>query len=501
MNEWIEDEFRAVSLGDQRLNQRLRLLLARKWEKPGASLSAACQGHKEVMAASRFLNHQEQVNQENILAPHRAGTLARIRTGEHRRVLLVQDTMECDYTTHQKLEGTGPLSSQDRRGFFAHSQLVVTPERLPLGLWDTLIYARDDAEHGKAAERKNRPIEEKESFRWLEGYRQACELAAQVPGCQVVSMGDRENDIYEVFVESWQRRAQGLPVAELLIRSKEDRCLEPFAEEDAPRAGAAPAATAGQTSAPNKIRSRLAAAPALGTIKFRVPAATRDKKVKGSTRQITRAAREVAQEVRAIRIRLQPPFRSVATGGPLPAGELTVVEAREINPPPGEEPLWWILLTSLPVTTFEQACELLQLYLCRWEIELFHKVLKSGCRLEEMQQRHDFSLKPGIVLYMIIAWRLLYVMRLGRECPELPCDLVFDQSEWQSVVVVLKGRAALQHKPTVGEMVRMIAQLGGYLGRKNDPPPGMKSMWIGMTRLADFALCWERFERAPADTS
>lgn len=372
-----------------------------------------------------------------------------------------------------------------------------------------MIYARDDAEHGKAAERKNRPIAEKESFRWLEGYRQACELAAQVPlravgstepeaGCQILSLGDRENDIYEVFVESWQRRAQGLPVAELLIRSKEDRCLEPFAEEDDPRAGAAPAATAGQT---NKIRSRLAAAPPLGTIKFRVPAATRDKKVKGSTRQITRAAREVEQEVRAIRIRLQPPFRSVATGGPLPAGELTVVEAREINPPPGEEPLGWILLTSLPVTTFAQACELLQLYLCRWEIELFHKVLKSGCRLEEMQQRHDFSLKPAIVLYMIIAWRLLYVMRLGRECPELPGDPVFDESEWQSVVVVLKGRAALQHKPTVGEMVRMIAQLGGYLGRKNDPPPGMKSMWIGMTRLADFALCRERFERAPADTS
>lgn len=500
MNDWIEDEFRAVNLGDQRLNQRLRLLLARKWATPQASLSAACQGHKEVVAASRFFNN-EKATQEQILAPHRAALLERIRTGEHRRVLLVQDTSECDYTTHKKLEGTGPLSSQDRRGFFAHNHLVITPERVPLGLWDTAIEARDDAEHGKAAERKNRPIEQKESFRWLEGFRKACALAAQVPGCQVVSMGDRENDIYEVFVEYWQRREQQLPTAELLIRSKEDRCLEPFAEDDATRAGTAPAA--GQTTAPNKIRSRLAASSVLGTVKFRVPAATqRNKKVKDSRQPpVQRSARAVEQEVRAIRVRLQPPYRSAAAGGPLPAVELTLVEAREIKPPPGEEALVWILLTTLPVDSFEQACEMLELYLCRWEIELFHRVLKSGCHLEQIQQRHDFSLKPAIVLYMIIAWRLLYVMHLGRECPALPCDLVFDESEWKSVVVALKGRAALQHKPSVGEMVRMIAQLGGYLGRKNDPPPGMKSMWIGMARLADFAFCWERFAPVPTDTS
>ncbi len=488
MNDWIEDEFGSVSLGDQRLNQRLRLLLARKWEKPGASFSAASQGHKEVVAASRFFNN-EKTTQAKILSPHRAGTLERIRTGEYRRVLLVQDTTECDYTSHEKLPGTGPLSSQDRRGFFAHNQLVITPERVPLGLWDTAIEARDDAEHGKSAARKHRPIEDKESFRWLEGYRHACALAAAVPGCQVVSLGDRENDIYEVFVESWQRRAEGRPTAELLIRSKEDRCLEPFD----------PAAETAGPPAGHKMRSRLAAAAPLGTVQFHVPAATHDRKVKGSTRQITRAARDVVQEVRAIRVCLQPPFRSVATGGPLPAGELTVVEAREINPPAGEEPLVWVLLTTLPVASFEPACEMLELYLCRWEIELFHRVLKSGCRLEEIQQRHDFSLKPAIVLYMIIAWRLLYVMRLGRACPELPCDRVFDESEWKSVVVALKGRAALQHKPSVGEMVRMIAQLGGHLGRKNDSPPGMKSMWIGMARLADFAFCWERFGAHAAD--
>lgn len=499
MNDWAEDEFRAVNFEDQRLNKRLRLLFSRKWQKLQASLSAACQGFAEVMAASRFFNN-EKVTPEKILAPHRACILERIRAGDYRRVLLVQDTSECDYTTHKKLVGTGPLSSKERRGFFAHNHFVVTPERVPLGLWDTLIYARDDAEHGKAAKRKSRPIEEKESFRWLEGYRHGCALAAEVPGCQVLSVTDREGDIYEVFAEYWQRREQGMPAAELLIRSKEDRCLEPF-EHAADPAEPAPATRKAVAEKParEKIRSRLAAAPVLGAVKFRVPEAKHIKKVKGNSRQTTRSARDVEQAVRAIRIRLKPPARRAAAGAPLPVVEITVLEAREINPPAGEEALVWVLLTSLPVESFEQACELLGLYLCRWEIELFHKVLKSGCRLEEMQLRHDLSLKPAIVLFMIVAWRLLYAMRLGRECPELPCDLVFDESEWKSVVVVLKGRAALQGKPGLGEMVGMIAQLGGYLGRKNDPPPGMKSLWIGMTRLADFALCWERFAQAPAD--
>ncbi len=480
MNDWIEEEFGSVDFGDRRLDARLRELLARKWRHPRESLSAA--GHAEAMAASRFFGNPE-VTPEKILAVHRESTLERVREG-HRRVLLLQDTTECDYSSHKKLLGTGPLANPERRGFFAHNHLVVTPERLPLGLWDTLIYARDDAEHGKSADCKNRPIEEKESMRWLEGYRHACALAGQAGACQVVSVSDREGDIYEVFADYDERRAEGLPAAELLVRSKVDRCLEPFDD---------------MAGKPEKIRSRLAEAPVLGTVKFRVPQATqRNKKVKGSRQPpVERSARAVEQEVKAIRIRLKPPRRNAAAGGALAPVELTVVEAREINPPAGEDPLVWVLLTTLSVATFEEAEEVLELYVCRWEIELFHKVLKSGCRLEEMQQRHDFTLLPAIVLYMMIGWRLLYVMRLGRACPELPCELVFDESEWKSITVVLKGRAALATKPTLGEMVLMIAKLGGYLGRKNDPPPGIKAMWIGMSRLADFALSWERFGPAP----
>ena len=124
--------------------------------------------------------------------------------------------------------------------------------------------------------------------------------------------------------------------------------------------------------------------------------------------------------------------------------------------------------------TYEAAGELLQVYLCRWEIELLHRVLKSGCKVEEIRQRFDFRLEPVIVLYLLVAWRLLYLMRLGRACPDLPCDLVFEESEWRPVLAVLKGKAALAHKPTLGEMVHMVGELGGHVRRKNDPQPGMK---------------------------
>jgi hypothetical protein len=482
MSDWTQAEYRTLDFGDKRLNARFRLILERKMDQPQASISGGCQGHNEVIAASRLFNN-DLVTPEKILAPHRDCILARIREAADPEVLLIQDTTECDFSTHKALTGMGPLGPKERRGFFAHSQLVVTSERLPLGVWDTLIYARQDEDHGKSAERKSQPIEDKESMRWLEGYREACALAQAVPGCQVISISDREGDIYEVFAEYTQRKAQGQSTAQFLIRCNQDRCLEPF-EKSAKK--------------PGKIRAQLAQAPVLGSIKFHVPKAEQLKKIKGNRQLIPRSARNVEQEVRAIRIPLKPPSRQV--GEALPVVELTVVEAREINPPAGEVPLVWILLTSLPVETFAQAQAVLKRYLCRWEIELFHKVLKSGCKLEALQQRYDYSLKPAIISCMIIAWRICYVTHLGRLCPELPCEVMFDRSEWEPVVVVLKGRAALKSPPTLGEMIILIAKLGGYLGRKNDPPPGNKCLWIGMARMADIALGWEAFKPPPADT-
>jgi Transposase Tn5 dimerisation domain/Transposase DNA-binding len=481
MQDWIEQEFSTCDLGDRRLNDRLKTILSRISQDPSQSLSGACRGFAEVVACRRFLDNEE-VGQDQLLAPHRVASLERIK--QHPKVLFIQDTTELDFTTKKKLEGTGPLSSQHRRGFFAHNELVVSLERLPLGLWETSIEARLDQEHGKASQRKEKPIEQKETYRWLEGYRHGCDLAQLVPETEVIVCADREADIYEVFAERENRLASGQSAASWLIRSKTDRCLERFEEEQIP-----PPAEPSQKAARLKIQQRLEQSPVLGTISFPVPAKEQFKKVKGGSRKkVSRSRRIATQEIRAIQVQLKAPRRKDRS---LPAVKIWVVQAKEINPPADQEPIDWTLLTSLETIDFEQACAVIDLYLCRWEIEVFHRVLKTGCRVEELQLRTSPRIKLAILLYMIVAWRVLYVMHLGRQCPDLACNVVFEEDEWQSTWVIIKGGSPPQSLPTLNEMIRMVASFGGFLGRKRDGHPGPQTLWIGLSRVQDFALCWQ----------
>ncbi len=210
MKEWTFKELATADLGDRRLDRRMKLILERVTASPMKSLQSAFKGWAEVIGAYRFFNNKK-TSVEGILKPHQDATLERVK--EFKQVLFVQDTTELDYTRKKSLKGTGPLSIMERQGFFAHNHLVITPEHLPLGVWGTTIYARDKKRHGKSAEHKFDPIEDKESFRWLQGYRDACELKQLAPKVQVIACGDRENDIYEVFQEWDQRREQGRPTA------------------------------------------------------------------------------------------------------------------------------------------------------------------------------------------------------------------------------------------------------------------------------------------------
>jgi len=162
---------------------------------------------------------------------------------------------------------------------------------------------------------------------------------------------------------------------------------------------------------------------------------------------------------------------------------------REIKPPAGETAIEWLLLTSLPTTTFEQACDVIHYYTCRWEAEIYFRVLKSGCTVEELQFETTERFTNCLAVYQIVAWLVLFTLRLGRECPELPCDVVFSEAEWRSVYQVTQRQTATT-MPSLGEMVTWIAELGGYLNRKGDGPPGPQTMWIGMQRARDFALTW-----------
>lgn len=478
MSPSITDELDGLDLGDVRLDRRVRAVLGRLYESPASSLTAAMHGWAEMMGAYRLLD-QPQCTGPAILQAHRQAVLARVR--EHRQILLIQDTTELDYTTKTAQAGRGPLSTEERQGCFVHTQWALTPERLPLGAWACHLHARDPGV-GIAAGRKHKPIEEKESFRWLEGYRQACALAEAAPGVEVISCADREGDVYEVFAE-WQRlRQQGLPAAQWLIRCNQDRALLAPQGDAQLRQLLGPAA---------RLIEEVRATPAVGGVWFDVRTKSQLKRVHGNRHRTLREGRRVRQEIRCHRVRLRPPHR--AGQEKLPPVELWVVMATELDPPPGQDPICWTLLTSLPVQDLAAAVAVIELYLARWEIEVFHRVLKSGCQVEELQFKEQHRIHAVLALYVIVAWRILYLTKLGRECPDLPCDIFFAEEEWKSICRIAHGPGPAPKPPTLREMILLIAKYGGHAGRKGDGPPGPESLWRGLQCLRCFALAWRSF--------
>ena len=444
-------ELADINLGDARLNRRARRVLQRLGEKPTLSIPSACGGWKETRAAYRLFDHAA-VSAETVLAPHHACTIARIRA--HPRVLCLQDTSELDYTGKSDIQGLGPLNYETRHGLYLHPTLAVTPDRLALGLLHVHSWVREPGSLAKSKDAA-RPIEDKESVRWIDGFARVNELAEQLPDTQLTYVADREADIYELFVEAPCPDTG----ADWLVRAQHDRVLGKDADGHA-----------------ETLRQRLATAPVLTETRFKQPGGN------------GRSARTVHQQIKAVRLRLPAPKRPDRT---LAEVEITAILATEPEPPPGEEPVDWLLLTNLPVTTPEQALEKLQWYLCRWQIEIFFRILKSGCRIEELQLQTLERLLPALAIYMIIAWRVLMLTTLGRDCPEMPCDVVFDRAEWQAVYLVTQRQPPPETPPSLDQMVRMVAGLGGFLNRKHDGFPGPQTIWIGLQRAADFVLALE----------
>jgi hypothetical protein len=440
-------ELAGIRLGDKRLNRRARRLLDKLGDKPTVSIPAACGGWGETRAAYRLFDHAE-VTAERVLAPHIACTEARLR--EQPRVLCIQDTTELDYTTKKGIAGLGPLNYESRWGLYLHPTLAVTPDRVPLGLLDLYSWAREPGRLGEDKD-PNRPLEDKESVRWVDGFARVNALAERLSETRLTYIADREGDIYDLFVEA-PCPDQG---ADWLVRVQHSERL---------------------LSDGRKLRAALEAAPVLTEIRFDRPAA------KG------RKARTVHQQLKVVRVTLKAPARPDRT---LVDVTVTALLATEPNPPAGEDALEWVLLTNLPVETPEQASEKLLWYLCRWQVEIYFKVLKSGCRIEDLQLETRERLEPALAFYMIIAWRVLYLTMLGRECPEMPCDTVFADEEWKAVYLVTQRKPPPEQPPSLDTMVRMVASLGGFLNRKSDGFPGPKTLWVGLQRVPDFVLALE----------
>jgi Transposase DNA-binding/Transposase Tn5 dimerisation domain len=470
MQAWIKAEAKGADFGDERLNRRYELLLDRLSDKPTLSIPAACGGLAETTAAYRFFDN-DKTDAARVLKPHHDATVERIRA--HELVIVAQDTTEIELVRKQERVG-GPLNEESRWGLYVHPLLAMTPERVPLGVVTAKIWSRDPEEFAKSQQEKRRarkakPLEEKESARWLEGYQSACALAGQTPATTIVAVSDSEGDIYECL------QAGTAGEAEYIVRGCQDRAL--LAEEHP------------------LLLQTLACKAALGSMKIRVSkreASTGDQTKK---RKQPRSGRRARVTIRAAQVWLRGPARP---GRKLPDVQVNAILVKEENPPAGEEPIEWLLLTSLPVATLAEVTAVLDYYCCRWEIEIYFRTLKSGCKIEELQLERQERLEVCLAMYLIVAWRVLHVLMLGRECPKMRCDAVLSEAEWKSVYVIATDTAAPAKPPLLIDMVKMIAELGGYLNRKHDGPPGPQTMWIGLQRMRDFAIAWSAF--GPGDS-
>jgi hypothetical protein len=470
---WASEEMKTASLPDKRLNERLAIVLSQLAGQPTASFPAACGGYAEMAAAYRLFEN-ERLSFEDVLQPHIDAT--RRRVAKQPVVILAQDTTELDFTRpQQQVVGAGPVDGSKRRGAFLHPLYAFTPHGVPLGTVAARVWARSDEPPLPTAERQARrkklPIEQKESQRWIDMLRRGQELASEVPGTRFICVADSEADIYELLVEAETQPRR----VDWIVRAAGDRALQDNAEN---------AASAGL------LHAEVMRSPVLFTKTITVRA--RKPKVACAVRGRCqpRQARQAEVEVRAARVTLHPPYRRDRK---LPPLTVNVVLVREIAPPPGEDPIEWMLLTSLLIATAEEVAAVIQYYCVRWMVEILFRTLKSGCRVEERRFETVDRLFLCVAVYLIVSWRTLFVCRMGRSLPDVSCEVIFEPAEWKSAWrVVHRSRPPVQ-PPKLRDMVRMVAQLGGYVNRSRKDEPGPQTVWLGLQRLHDITLCWQVF--------
>lgn len=453
--DWAEQEFGGAQVYDGRLRRRLYEIARDFYARPGVLIPEACNGSVAKMkAAYRFVDNK-RVDLKGLLKGHVEATAQRIR--QHEVVLAVQDTSTLNYTSHPATEGLGPINTtQDpSMGLLLHDTMAFSLEGVPLGLLDVQCWARDPKQAGKKYRRGQLPIEQKESFKWLRSYRAVAEVQQLCPQTMIVSVGDREADLYDLFVEVEQSNSG----PEVLVRAERSRKRK--------------VAVQGETY--EYLWEQMAVKPVAGRQAVFVP------------RRGSRRARTATLEVRHAKVRLRPPLN----GNAKPV-ELWAVYALEVDHGPDvKKPLEWMLLTSVPTSTFEEATERLRWYTLRWGIEVYHRTLKSGCRIKDRRLDDADSLQSCLAIDMVVAWRIYCLVKQGRETPDIPCDVFFGEYEWKALYAVSFGEPPPEEPPALREALRLMAALGGFLGRKGDGEPGTTTTWRGLQHLTDIAHGYE----------
>lgn len=439
---WINREFKNLGIRCGRTIKRFIKTMETLSNNIQAFILGASENVAEAKAIYRMVKN-ETLTEPVILASHCKATLQQIKESKSNIILAIQDTTELNYTSHSKTEDLGDGTAKNTKALFVHTTLATPPSGLPFGLLDQQIWARDPEERGQR--KANRPIEEKESYKWFTSMERVGQLQFPV-GTRVVHVGDRESDIYEFF--------------EYAIRTRQDVLVRIVRNRN--------------TDEDRKLFEQLEQAEVKGTVIVDIPRDTR--------RNIP--ARTATLELRYKKIQVRVPQNLHNRYGAKHSLALTFILVRELDAPERQEPITWYLGTTLKVNNAEEAAEKVSWYVQRWKIERFHYVLKQGCAVEEIQARSVEILCKEILMYSIIAVRLLHLTYAARQTPNMLCDTVFDPEEWQVLYCIAnKTKQSPQVAPTIQEAVRYLAKLGGFAGRKSDGDPGVKVIWRGYSVL------------------
>lgn len=438
---WAMKECGSALFGDYRLTKRLVNIATSLFENQEQSLPAACGSWSETKAAYRFFSN-ERVTSNEIYSSHRRATLERVN--EHPIILSVQDTTTLNYTLQRTTTGLGPIGQPGLSGFFLHTSMALTTSGIPLGILKDYFWVRSQ----NGISYKYKSTEEKESYKWITSLKESVQNIP--PTTRIVTIGDRESDVYDLFVEANELKQ------EFIVRANHNRKIK---------------------NSDEKLFDIVKKTPAIGQIDITVPRAGDRKE------RVARVKFRTAQVV------LPPPHNRKKEV--LPDQIVNIIHVCEVDPPEGEKKIEWFLLTNMPVTTKEEAVRYLRWYGYRWRIERYHYILKSGCQIEELQLETQERLQKAIAVYSIVAWRILWLTYQARDTPDSPCTVILSEDEWKALWVSTKKTDIPPDPPTIREVTRLIAKLGGFLGRRRDGDPGVKVLWRGFRRLEDLTRMWK----------
>ena len=456
-NNWVKNEIKTVGIRDERLVKRLEYIITKFSENAEGQMPKAFEQPKDIKGLYRFLSN-DAVEAEEILGAHRRESIERIK--KHDTVLLIQDTTSFNYEKGEHIKGMGVAGEYDNsKGLIMHSTLAATTEGTPLGVLSEDVWTRDAKERGKKSCKRDRnnshkyKTEEKESQKWINALRKSNE---GIPDAiRTVYVCDREADIYKFFYE--------------ILESKRDFVIRSGSRKR-------------RIDEEMKLLSdKIGASPVRGTVKVDIPRNTKE----------GYPARTAILSIKYCEASIRPPAQKPEFKG-MPNLALNIILAEEVDAPKGENAIKWCLLTSLPVESVEEAFEKVQWYKCRWLIERFHYILKSGCQIEKVRLEEVERIKRLISIHSIVAWRIGWITYEGRNNAKESCEKILSKEEWTVLYCVVNETQSIpKEPPTIEEAVIMVAKLGGFTARRSDGNPGVKVIWRGLQKLSSIMIGWQ----------